>query len=83
MVAYAGVAWMALQAMDVLSDIWSWSLGAQKVACLALILGFFPALVVAWHHGEKGRQRMTGLELLVLAGLIAASGAILWRVGLS
>lgn len=82
MMAYVGVAWMVLQAVDVLSDIWNWSLNAQKAVCLALILGFLPALVLAWHHGERGRQRMTGLEVLLLAGLLLGSGAVLWRVWL-
>jgi TolB-like protein/Flp pilus assembly protein TadD len=38
-------------------------------------IGFFVALVLAWYHGEKGQQRATGLELLIIAGLLLAAGA--------
>jgi TolB-like protein/Tfp pilus assembly protein PilF len=36
---------------------------------------FFITLVLAWHHGEKGRQRVTLLEIIALAGLVAATGS--------
>jgi hypothetical protein len=34
---------------------------------LALAIGFFFAIVLAWYHGERGAQRVTGTELLILA----------------
>jgi TolB-like protein/Tfp pilus assembly protein PilF len=30
--------------------------------------------VLAWYHGEKGRQRASGVELLILAGILVIAG---------
>ncbi|MFW6084998.1 MAG: hypothetical protein ACODAA_07285, partial [Gemmatimonadota bacterium] len=38
-------------------------------------------LVVAWYHGEKGRQRVSGPELLMVAGILAVAGAAIALVG--
>src|SRR3546814_1291432 len=32
-----------------------------------------------WYHGERGAQRVSGAELLVLALLLAVGGGVLWR----
>src|SRR5262249_13370905 len=34
---------------------------------------------IAWYHGERGAQRVTGAELLILALLLAIGGAALWK----
>ena len=39
----------------------------------------FVALVLAWYHGERGAQRVSGTELLILALLLAMGGGLLWR----
>jgi hypothetical protein len=39
--------------------------GALRVLTVALALGLLPALVLAWYHGEQGRQRVTGPELMI------------------
>ena len=77
--AYVGGTWMVLQGMDVLSNIWNWPLGPQRLFCVAMGLGVFPALVLAWYHGADGRQRATPREIVVIAALLLASGAFLWH----
>ena len=71
---YLAVAWMLLQLTDVLSDVWSWSLLAQQMVSVVLGLGVLPAVVVAWYHGEKGRQQVCKVEVAILAALILAAG---------
>src|SRR5690242_19356200 len=48
-----------------------------------LALGFVIALLLAWYHGEKGRQRVSGAELLLIALVLAIGGGLLWRFGRS
>jgi TolB-like protein/Tfp pilus assembly protein PilF len=36
-------------------------------------------LVLAWYHGERGVQRVTGTELFILALVLALGGGFLWR----
>jgi hypothetical protein len=33
----------------------------------------------SWYHGERGAQRVTGTELLILTLLLAIGGGFLWR----
>ena len=51
----------------------------RRGSTLALVVGFFVTLVLAWYHGERGAQRVTGTELLILALLLAIGGGFLWR----
>ena len=51
----------------------------MRFVIIALSVGLFVALVLAWYHGERGAQRVTGTELLILALLLALGGGFLWR----
>jgi hypothetical protein len=44
---------------------------------LALGLGLFPAAVIAWFHGERGRQQVSMTEVLLLGLLVGSSVVIL------
>jgi TolB-like protein/Tfp pilus assembly protein PilF len=51
----------------------------MRFVIIALSVGLFVTLVLAWYHGERGAQRVTGTELLILALLLAIGGGLLWR----
>jgi serine/threonine-protein kinase len=51
----------------------------MQVAFAAIALGFVVTLLLAWYHGEQGRQRVSGTELLLIALVLAVGGALLWR----
>ncbi len=75
--AYLGVAWLLMQLVDVLADRWGISHGTGRIIDVILVVGFFVALVVAWYHGEQGRQWVSGPELLIIAGLLGIGGLAL------
>src|SRR3546814_1662734 len=77
--AYAAGAFALLQGVDIVAQQFGWPEGLQRGITLALVLGFFVTLVLAWYHGERGAQRVSGAELLVLALLLAVGGGVLWR----
>ena len=52
----------------------------MQIVFAAIALGFVVALVLAWYHGEKGRQRVSGAELLLIALLLAIGGGLLVAV---
>src|SRR3546814_13857641 len=64
--AYAAGAFALLQGVDIVAQQFGWPEGLQRGITLALVLGFFVTLVLAWYHGERGAQRVSGAELLVL-----------------
>jgi TolB-like protein/Flp pilus assembly protein TadD len=68
-------AWLLLEVLGFVAENFGWPAGLVRGATVFLGIGFFVALVLAWYHGEKGQQRATGLELLIIAGLLLAAGA--------
>ncbi|MFC1574983.1 tetratricopeptide repeat protein, partial [Gemmatimonadota bacterium] len=60
--------------VDTVGDRWSLSDGFFQGLFVVLAIGFFVALVLAWYHGEKGRQRVSGPELLMIALLLVIAG---------
>ena len=76
--AYLAGAWLVVQLMDALGEPLGLSLGFQRAVLLLLTLGLPAAMTLAWYHGERGRQRVGGPELLILAGLLGL-GAVLLR----
>jgi TolB-like protein len=75
--AYLAGAWFLLQVLDVFSETWGISQGVRQGAFILLSLGFFLTLVLAWYHGEEGRQRVSGPELLIIAVLLVIAGGVL------
>lgn len=80
LLGYIAAAWMALQLTDSLREIWDWPVGFQRGVTLVLGLGVLPALVIAWYHGEKGRQAVCVPELVILCGLLFGSAVLIWQV---
>ena len=72
--AYLASAFVVIQVLDGVSEALSLSATLQLGILVLLGIGFFIALVVAWYHGEKGRQRVSGPELLMVAALLVVAG---------
>jgi len=68
-VAYLAAAWLVLQAAELLGDLFQWEPTVGRVIAALLGVGFLAALVIAWFHGEKGEQRVGGIELAMFAVL--------------
>ena len=77
--AYVAFSFALLQGVDIVAQRFAWPDSIERLLILALALGFLVALVLAWYHGERGVQRVTGTELLILALLLAIGGGLLWR----
>ena len=77
--AYVAFAFAMIQGVDVVAQQFGWPEGVRRGITLALVLGFFVVLVLAWYHGERGAQRVNGTELLIITLLLAVGGGVLWR----
>jgi len=75
--AYLAGAWVLMQLIDVLGARWGVSDSIARIIDIILVVGFFVTLVVAWYHGDQGRQRVSGPELLIIAVLLAVGGLVL------
>ena len=74
--AYIAGGWLVLQVIDVLGQNLGWPPWVFQVTIALLSVGFLAALVLAWYHGERGRQRVSGIELLMLAGILVIAGGV-------
>src|SRR4029077_10426032 len=78
-IAYVAAAFALLQGMDIIGQQFGWPDSVRRGITLALVVGFFFTLVLAWYHGERGVQRVTGTELLIIGLVLAVGGGLLWR----
>ena len=78
-IAYAAAAFALLQGIDIVAQQFGWPEGVRRGITLGLVVGFFVTLILAWYHGERGVQRVTGTELLIIGLVLALGGGFLWR----
>jgi TolB-like protein/Flp pilus assembly protein TadD len=78
-IAYVAGAFALLQGSDIVAQQFGWPEGVRRGITLVLVVGFFVTLVLAWYHGERGEQRVTGTELLIISLVLALGGGFLWR----
>jgi Tol biopolymer transport system component len=78
--AYLAAAWAVLEGAELLSGIFDWSSAWLRVLTILLVFGFAAALILAWFHGDKGQQRVSGIEVFMLLAVAIVAGVIL-RVG--
>lgn len=76
-VAYVAGAWVGLEALDLVAEPWNIPNPIQRSLQVALVAGLPLTVVLAWYHGEGGRQRMRGAELAILALILVGAVAVL------
>ena len=79
MLAYAAAAFALLQCVDIIAQRFGWPESIERGLIVALAVGLLVTIVLAWYHGDRGVQRVTGTELMILALLLAVGGGLLWR----
>jgi TolB-like protein len=75
--AYLAGAFVVFQGVEVMAEPWGISPTLQRSIHVLLLIGLFITLVLAWYHGEKGQQRVSGPELLMVAALLVIAGGVL------
>lgn len=75
-IAYAAAAWAVIQVVAFLAEQFSLPSALVRAATVIAAVGFLVTLVLAWYHGEQGRQQVSRTELLVLGLLFVLAGAL-------
>ena len=78
-IAYGVGAWGFLQGLEYVGEAFGWPGQLRQIAILALLVGLPVVLVVAWYHGDRGEQRVSGTELTIITLLFLVGGGIFWR----
>jgi TolB-like protein/Tfp pilus assembly protein PilF len=79
--AYLCGAWVLVEATNLVVEQFSWPQTVGQVVTILAFFGFFVVLVIAWYHGEKDRQWVSGPELLIIVLLLLISGGVLSMLG--
>ncbi|HEY2711628.1 MAG TPA: tetratricopeptide repeat protein [Chthoniobacterales bacterium] len=82
-IAYVAAAFALLQGIDIVGQQFGWPESVRRGITLTLVVGFFVTLVLAWYHGERGAQRVSRTELLIIGLVLALGGGFLWRFAVS
>ena len=77
--AYVAFAFALLQALDMVGQKFGWPNEVGRLPIIVSFVGFLITLLLAWYHGERGAQKVTGTELLPLALLLGTGGGLLWK----
>jgi TolB-like protein len=80
-IAYVAAAWGLLQGLAYLSTVFQWPAQLQRPVTVAFLVGLPIALVLAWYHGDRGHQRVSGREFAILTVLLLIGGGLFWWVG--
>ncbi len=79
--AYVAAAFALIQVGDIVGQRFGWPDQAMRMLIVVAAVGFFVTLIVAWYHGERGMQRVSGTELVILAVVLAIGGAVALELG--
>jgi serine/threonine-protein kinase len=79
--AYGAGAWALLEGVDLVGGQFDWSTRLLQSITILVAVGFLVVLVLAWYHGEKGRQRVSGPELMMITVLLIIAGGVLSFLG--
>lgn len=71
--AYLAGAWLAIQVLDIVAEPWGISTHVVRGIQFVVAVGFVVAIIVAWFHGEQGRQRVSSFEVLLFLVLAAVA----------
>ena len=77
-IAYAAAAWASLQVFDLVAEQFFWPVWVRQSASILLLFGLFITIVLAWYHGERGRQKVGVVELVLLIVLLSLGGQSVW-----
>lgn len=75
--AYSAGAWALLEGVNLVGGQFGWPTRLLQSITVLVAVGFFVVLVLAWYHGEKGQQRVSGKELVALTAVLALGGGFL------
>lgn len=65
LLSYLAGAWSFVQVVALLSDVFAWHEIVSRAAVLCAAWGVPVAVVFAWFHGPRGRQRFAALEIVL------------------
>lgn len=73
-IGYAAVAFTISEVFDLVAEPWAIPSAYARPLHVALAAGFLLTLIIAFHHGERGTQKVTPTEVVLLVLVLIAGG---------
>ena len=77
--AYAAAAYAVLHGTEMVSNAFEWPHLVVRIVTLLLFLGLPLVATLAWYHGHRAQQRVSGPELTIITVLLVIAGTALWH----
>ena len=74
---YVAAAWGFLQGLEYVSESFDWPRRSGRSHARSPV-GLPIVLVLAWYHGDRGEQRISGTELTIITLLFLVGGGLFW-----
>jgi hypothetical protein len=76
--AYVAFGYALLHTVEMLGEAFEWPLLVPRLTVFGLVVGAPIAVTLAWYHGHRARQRVSGPELSILIVLLLVGGSVMW-----
>src|SRR4029079_9866747 len=76
-IAYIALAYSIQHRVVLTGEAFAWPHAVQRIAMLLLALGLPVVVTIAWYHGDRGSQRVSGPELTIIS-LLLVVGSLLF-----
>ncbi len=83
LLAYCACAWVGTQLLGLIGDSFEWPRVVMQSVWVVAGVGVVAAAVISWYHGERGYQRVSAPEIVMLIALVTTAGGVLYLVGSS
>jgi TolB-like protein len=77
-IGYFAGAWLALEVFNLIAEQFLWPTWIRQASTVLVLFGGLITIVLAWYHGERGRQKVGAMELVILVAILALGGQSVW-----
>jgi len=77
-IGYFAVAWVMLEVFDMIAEQFLWPVWIRQASTVLVLIGGLVTIVLAWYHGDRGRQKVGAVELGIVIAILALGGQGIW-----
>jgi hypothetical protein len=81
-IGYFAVAWAMLEVFDMIAEQFLWPVWIRQTSTVLVLTGGLVTIVLAWYHGERGRQKVGVVELGIVVTILALEHQVFYDANL-
>jgi TolB-like protein len=80
---YLAAGWVTYEVLSLIGENFAWPPVVMRIITVLIGAGLLLTTILAWYHGERGRQRVGAVELVLLAGAVLGTAVAVRAVWIS